>query len=253
MSLCGPRVSDQLVHDFSWVSSCLHQHINIGLDVQTVEGGSPSGFVQVEFQEWLRLRVIPAVREACKKAFVQRRHPAWFVWKLYQEFCAAVGHTPEGENPLFLLSFDSDPRHGMKYNWMKIDHPGFKGRVPDRRDIEFGKPGHIPVDKLKNFVPTAAKVPDAHQFPVESLFARAKTAYYNHLGDNQAPTPAQMWNSIEHAFREVSADSETVQNIFEHGDGNMRLFATKTDTELVLKGKRYYGTDGGWLPEDRRG
>lgn len=231
----------------------LHTCINMKGEVQTIQGEKAAGFVQVEFQEWLRLRVIPAVRAACKKAFVQHGHPAWFVWKVYQDFCDAVGHIPKGEDPLFLLSFDSDPRHGMSHYWLKLDHQGFKGKVPDRRDIEPGKNGHIPVDKHKNYVPTAPKVPDAHQFAVESLFARAKTAYYKHLGDNQAPTPAEMWTSIEHAFRVVSCDSQTVQNCFQHGNDNMLLFAAKRDTELVLKGKRYYGTDGGWLPEDRRG
>ena len=221
-------------------------------NVQTIEGNKAGGFVQVEFQEWLRLRVLPAVRQACKKAFVQHGHPAWFVWKVYQEFCDAVGHIPKGDDPLFLLSFDSDPRHGMRHYWLRFDNPGYKGKLPDRRDIQYGEHGHIPVDKEKNYVPTAPKVPDAHQFAVESLFARAKTAYYQHLGDNQAPTPAEMWASIEHAFR-VVANSETVQNCFQHGNDNMLLFAAKPDTELVLKGKRFYGTDGGWLPEDRRG
>ena len=225
--------------------------------MQTAEGVAPNGFVEVEFQEWLRLRAIPAIRDACKEHFKEHGHPCWFSWKVYQDLCAAVGHVHSGADPLFLLSLDSDPRHGMAYKWLKIDHRKrtgntYKRKLPDRRDIPKGEPGHIPLDKHKNYVPSAPKVPDAHQFPIESLFAAIKKKYHSILGENKHPEPDEMWAAIEQAFREVAGQS-TVQHCFEHGDDNMRLFAADHETEMHLGQWRCLGTNGKWLPKPRRG
>lgn len=207
--------------------------------------------MEVEFQEWLRLRALPAIRKLCRMHFVQHGHPEWFKWKCYQDLCAAVGHRIDAYDPMFFISHDSDSRHGYIDRWLKLDDPTHAGPLPDRRDIPEGQPGHIPLDKHKNYVPTAPRVPDAMQFAIESIFSQVKTAYDAIIGDRTDETAEEMQRAMEEAFRKA-VTPEYVLKCFKHGDGNMRIFAATEDTVVTLKGIDYHGTNGGWLTKDRR-
>ena len=187
--------------------------------------------------------------------FREHGAPEWFNWKCYQDMCAAVGHTlqtGEGVQPMFLISLDSDSRHGMLYHWLKMDDSNYDGPVPDRRDIPPGQPGHIPIDKQKNYVPLAKKVQDSMQFAIESIFASVKRAFSVIAGDRTNLTPAQMWECVQQAFRD-GATPEIVQNCFRHGDENMRIFAATEETVVNIQGQDWKGTNGGWLYSVRRG
>ena len=219
--------------------------------LQNGSGAAPGGFVAVEFQEWFRLRVLPAIQAAARLNFSERNRQDWFKWHVYQELCSAVGHVHTGIEPFFFFSCDSDPRHSLKYYWLKIDDPCFKGKLPERTDIPKGQPGHIPFDPDRNRPPHAPRVPDAIQYPVESLFASVKRRYYSIISEIDDVTPAAMVSTIERAFREV-ATPDIIRNCFEHGEVNMKIFAGEEGDTVRVGPKLYKCTDGGWLPRDRR-
>ena len=221
--------------------------------LQKCGGERPGGFVATEFQEWFRLKALPGIQKAARENFLQYKGPEWFNWSSYASLCAAVGHVHSGNNPFFMISQDSDPRHSMKYWWSKIDAgKEIAGTIIDRRDIPAGQPGHIPIDKVKNYVPTAPKVPDSLQFAIESVFAPVKTRYYTLLHGLQHITPADMVWAMERAFDEV-ATPETVKKCFHHCEENIRIFCGKEDESVRLGGVQYHCTHGNWLPKVRRG
>lgn len=207
----------------------------------------------VEFQEWFRLKALPLIRQASRQHFVQYRGPPWFKWSTYQSLCGAVGHVHSGLDPFFMVSQDADSRHSMRYLWQSIDagKPP-TGPIPDRRDIPSGEEGHIAIDKLKNYVPTAPKVPDSVQFAIESVFAPVKAKYYRLLGGRDDIAPADMVWALETAFAEV-ATPQTIQNCFQHCEDNMLIFRGKEDECVTLGGVKYHCTNGNWLPQCRRG
>lgn len=206
-----------------------------------------------EYQEWFRLRALPEIKKRARENFLQYGHPDWFDWSVYADLCGAVGHIPSGISPFFLVSQDCDPRHTMKYFWACID-AGLRphAHIPDRRDIPEGHKGHIPIDKVKNYVPTAPKVPDAMQFAIESIFAPVKRRYSALLAGYNEVTPANMVWAIERAFEEVATPS-SIKNCFVHCEENMRIFCGKEDETVTVDGTVYHCTHGNWLPKCRRG
>lgn len=228
-------------------------------DVQTCGGERAGGFVANEFQEWFRLRVLPKIREIARQYFREHSKADWFNWSEYLDLCAAVGHKHTGIDPMFLVAQDSDSRHTMKYFKLAKDAKDAKKKgkkkqkhLPDRRDIPAGKEGHIPIDKKKNYLPTAPKVPDAVQFPVESCFAPVKGRYKGSAAAGECVRPCDMARNMEGAFAEC-ATPERIRNCFRHGMENMRIFMGKKNETVTIGDTRYHCTHGGQLPGCRRG
>jgi len=233
-------------------ASCLHIAYTLSL-LQKCGGQHPSGFVATEFQEWFRLKVLPAIKDHAGNCFKKDNSPPWFKWSLYQAACAAVGHTPTRYEPFFLVSQDSDPRHSMSHFWPGIDSAvPPHGSPPDRRLIPRGQVGHIPINKVYNYVPSAPKVPDSVQFAIESLFASVKRRYFTLMLDYPDSTPKEMVDMIRRAFAEV-ATPETIRNCCRHSEENMRIFCGKESDTVTIDGTVYHCTDGNWLPKCRRG
>lgn len=221
--------------------------------MQKCDGARAGGFVATEFQEWFRLRALPEIEKLARRNFVQYGHPEWFDWSVYADLCGSVGHIPSGINPFFLISLDSDPRHSMKHWWPCIDqHLPQRGQIPDRREIKAGLEGHIPIDKVKNYVPTAPKVPDAMQFAIESIFAPVKTRYGEIVKQFDPIRPRDMVWAIKQAFEEV-ATADNIRNCFRHCEENMRIFRGKEDETVTVGDTVYHCTHGNWLPKCRRG
>lgn len=222
------------------------------MTVQTKSRAHANGFVAEEFQEWLRLRVLIRIRQLARQHFRERDHEHWFSWKLYRELCDAVGHDHTGWDPMFLLSLDGDPRHCMK------DYGGYSnisafeaGRYVDRRLIEHGKAGYIPIDPLKNYVPTAHKVPDSLQLPIESFFGPVKRKFKKLQHRRKENSPHLMIEDIREAIKDA-ATPEHIRKCFEHGELCMRVLTGKVDEVVHHKGVAYHCTYGKWLPRALR-
>lgn len=194
--------------------------------------------------------MLPRIRQLARREFVQRGHKRWFIWKLYQDLCAAVGHVHTGMNPMFLISQDSDPRHSM------IDLGGHScvgtlrtGHLPDRRSLKHGEKGYIPVDPIKNYVPTAPKVPDSLKVPIESFFGPVKRTFKKLQHGRKHNSPSLMVKDIRAAI-EKAATPEHIKHCFERGELCMQVFAGKQDEVVHAKGRVYHCTHGKWLPRD---
>lgn len=224
------------------------------ISVQRCGGASPSGLVAVEFQEWFRLRALPAIIEFAREHFHQRSRDEWFHYKDYVKLCRAVGRNPADRfNPMFLVSLDWDSRHSMLHHWPNIDK-GLPQRGPtvDRRDIPVGQPGYIPIDKYINYIPSAPRMADCLQFPIESVFADVKREFRRLVKQNEPTTAAELFALIQQAFA-VAATQQTIQNCFRHAEENMRIFAGLEHETVSINGVKFQCTHGHWLPKCRRG
>lgn len=212
------------------------------------------------------MRALPKIKEFARNNFRERNHAPWFKWKDYCDLCAAVGHEPDDEEPMFLVAQDCDSRHSMKYFWAAIDAKNDKKKqdqpdsdedeeevpCPYRWDIPAYEPGHIPIDKHKNYLPTAPKVPDAVQFPIESCFAPVKRRFRALAHAGQCSTPAEMMAAIERAFEEC-ATVHNIRRCFEHGADNMQIFMGTEQQTVLINHTVHHCTHGGPLPKRRRG
>lgn len=224
--------------------------------MQSCGGARPGGLVATEFQEWLRLRCIPGIRQFCKANFKERGHPPWFSWSAYQRLCGALDRTPSGMEPNFLLSLDADARHTMKHMWPEIDHPTPRGmRAPppaDRRLIPAGEEGHIPLHPVYSYAPSAPRIPDVLQFPIESTFSTVKRAFRAELRACKAPSPRQMVAAMQAGFAR-GATQPSIEQRFVHAEKNMLVFSGQEGSVVELDGVRYHCTGGNWLPAVLRG
>ena len=222
--------------------------------MQSCEGASPAGLVSTEFQEWFRLKALPIMRDLASKHFHPGNRAEWFSFKQYCHFCWAVKKDPYNRHdPMFLVSIDSDSRHTMKHWWPKIDSgQAQRGHAEDRRDIPFGQPGHIPIDKKINYIPTAPRVPDCIQFPIESMFATVKSKFRLLAKAYKVKTAHELNVVIKYAFQ-LAATDELIKNCFRHAEENMRIFSGELEETVTIKGTQFQCTQGNWLPKCRRG
>lgn len=219
--------------------------------VQSASGAAPGGFVATEFQEYMRVRVLPAIRQFARDNFREREHPPWMSWSSYRRLCAAVDRVPSAMDPMFLLSLDADSRHSMKHFWPAIDRPDVPARSlpppPDRRLLPEGSQGYIHIHPEHNYVPSAPRVPDSVQFPIESMFSGVKRAFRAFVRDPEACTAGEMWLGIQAAFQD-SATAESIKRRFEHAEKNMRVFSGVEGQTVQIEGVQYHCTHGNWLP-----
>lgn len=216
--------------------------------MQSCTGARPGGLVAVEFQEWLRCAALPRIRAFARANFSEHGHPAWFSWAAYQRLCAAFDLPPSGMEPRFLLALDADARHSMRHMWPQIDRPRAPPAPPqDRRLIPAGQAGHIPLHPVYNYVPSAPRVPDAIQFPIESVFSGVKVQFRRILRSLPNARARDMVAAMTEAF-ERSATPDSIRHRFEHGERNMRVFCGEDGSVVVIDGVSYHCPYGGWLP-----
>lgn len=212
--------------------------------MQTAGKEAPGGFVADEYQEWLRLRALPKIREAAKQHFRKGKNH-WFNQKAYDRLCADLQFCATGENPMFLLSMDSDSRHSCT----DYHNLGGRGRHMDRRLLPAGTPGYIPMDPIRNKVPSAPKVPDSLQVLFESFFGPVKRHFRRLLKDKEDPSPGEMAAAMRAAFQ-LCAGNGHIHHCFEHGRVCMQVFSGLENEVVEYKSTKYHCTHGKWLPRD---
>ena len=148
---------------------------------------------------------------------------------------------------------DQDPRHSFKDwgNIAEVESP--KPAQPiDRRDLPKGSRGSIDIDKVKNFIPTAPKVPDCIQFPIESLFAPIKGSFKKERLELEEPTPKKLENLMRQAFAKYGTAEACAKN-WAHAWKCMKVFSGRKGEKVMIEGVEYACTDGNWLPKALRG
>lgn len=191
--------------------------------------------------------------------FTERNHPDWFSWSAYTRLCGALDRHPSSMEPQFLLSLDCDSRHSMKHMWPGIDRPApHRTRAskpptpPDRRLIPAGQPGHIPLHPIYNYVPSAPRIPDVLQFPIESTFATVKRDFRATLRGRKSTGARDMVAAMQAAFGR-RATQASIERRFEHAERNVLVFSGQEGSVVDLDGVRYHCTGGNWLPAVLRG
>ena len=232
--------------------------------MQSCGGARPGGLVATEFQEWLRCRALPAIKDFARANFRERRPPEWFSWSAYKRLCAGFDRAPSAMEPQFLLALDADARHTMNDMWpaidarMQIGTPLTQNEPPmqrqDRRLIPTGHPGHIPLHPVYNYTPSAPRVPDAVQFPIESVFSSVKRRFRARMRDLAAARggggvvrSGDMFAAVEASFQE-GATALSIHNRFMHAERNMRVFSGEEGSVVTIDGVTYHCTGGNWLP-----
>lgn len=110
----------------------------------------------------------------------------------------------------------------------------------------------MPLDAVQNRFPSAARMPDTVQSPIESLFATIKREYWRvlaHLGDDSSA-------SMIRAIGEAVSKCATIQRIHRnwlHAENSLRLFGGEVGTTVHIDGGEFHCTDGNWVPGKCRG
>lgn len=230
--------------------------------MQNCCGDKPNGLVAVEVQEWLRLRLLPQIRDKLRPCCRKRGHPEWFQQKVYEKLCAALGRAVSSSDPAFLLAMDWDARHTASYLWEVIDAilenrrhnlppPPNLPKPRDRRSIPKGQEGWIPLD-ANQALPAAARMPDTSQFAIESLFAQIKKCYWTILSNLPDDSPANMVKAINEAF-DKCATPEQIRRNWVHAENSLRVFCGELGTQVEIDGKIFHCTQGNWVPAKCRG
>ena len=159
--------------------------LTFGINVQTIDGKDPSGLTAMEFQEWFRLRALPAMQACADSCFFMKGGDHWFTEQLEQSYQRLVKATQYGSayHRKFLIAHDQDRRHSMLHYPRTVS--GKRGKAFDRRSVPPGQRFHIPADSKRDYIPTAPKVPDCIQSPIEMFFAPVKIRFKQLLAEHR--------------------------------------------------------------------
>ena len=215
--------------------------------MQTKTGAVPTHLCGEEVSEWLRLRVVPAIQKAVAEHFQPNKNE-WFDEAKYQELRQAM-QWPENK-PLFLLSADMDPRHSCTDMWeiRRRKAEGVRpGKQRDRRDLTRGTYGWMDISRMQ-YIPSAPKVPDTIQQPVESFFGTLKTLvrkeYQGKDGNGWRPMVA----AVDKIFQEW-APTDSFAKRWEHACNAIAVFAGEKDDWVQIRRRWIKCTHGGWVPK----
>lgn len=233
------------------------------LDMQNCRGDKPNGLVAVEVQEWVRTRLLTTIHEKLRGCCCKRGHAPWLQYGVYEGLCTSVGREVSSMIPEYLVAMDWDARHTSNYLWEIIDAvvsaraqglppPPHLPKPIDRRLIPKGQEGWIPFDAVHNQFPSAARMPDTVQFPIESLFAQIKRDYWKILATMPDDSPASMVRAIKEAFSKC-ATIDQIQRNWAHAEKSLRVFCGKRNTTVRIDGKDVHCTEGNWVPAKFRG
>ena len=202
----------------------------------------PKGLVGMEFGEWMRLRAIPRMQAATIAHFNSRS--AWFNPAKYKALKDALGWERRGlaNKPCYLLSCDSDSRHYMTDMWEFR-----RTRVRrDRREIPEGEQGWVDIDKCQ-YVPSAPRVPDTIQQPIEAFFGVVKRKAYAAYNKAKGRDWRAMYNAVIQVYEKDVPDLN-IAAFFRHAKIALRVFAGTPDEWVEHRGHIVNCTRGDWVP-----
>lgn len=155
----------------------------------------------------------------------------------------------------FLISHDQDRRHSMLHYPATVS--GKRGKPFDRRTVAGGGSLQIPVDIQKDYIPTAPRVPDCIQCPIEMYFAPIKVYFRKLLAQQRRAGQQSSFQLVaqlaEQAFNEKGG-IERAGSCWQHAvEKALRIFATPYRTWITIDGERVMGVGGNWVPGKYRG
>lgn len=222
-------------------------------NVQTKWSKTPKAFVGEEFSEWLRLRAIPAMQQAAHENFRAGKHD-WFDDFKYKQMQDALGMA--GDRACYMLSLDCDGRHACSDFWGLRDATarkvkGYKMR--DRRDIPQGERGWIDMG-THQLVPSAKRVPDTIQQPIECFFGVIKRKVRCVYQDDPQNGWQAMLRAINSVFNSDWCRGLTFERYWDHAEVALRVFSGLRHEQVQIGLIKYAKcTHGGWVPAELAG
>lgn len=219
--------------------------------MQTLEGKTPCGHNAFEYQEWRRLRVHHACATAVNRYFkVGAEGAEWFtseVAKQYDEIKKQLQWNERRDGPFFLISNDQDRRH----SWRDMERHQLAEPYTDRTTLARGERGHISFNRVKQELPTAMRVPDCIQSPVEMIMGITKVEIHKRMAVVREADSFVIAQLIRDVFAE-KVTPELVQKCWEHGVRAIRVFCGQLDEHIMISiGQRQVKVlcvRGGWVP-----
>ena len=225
--------------------------------MQTKQGEDPLHLVSEEFSEWMRLRAIPAMNRAAELHFVPGRH-TWFSGAKYNKLKQALDWP--AEKPCFLISQDNDNRHQFTDMWYvreqqrknakKRDGKRHSVKRRDRRDLAPKQRGWVDLDR-RQYVPSAPKVPDCIQQPIECFFGGLKRRFREHykLKENG-------WRSMVESILyvwETWAEKQELHKYWRHAKTALKVFSGLPNETVTVGNREVLCTPGDWVQRSVRG
>jgi hypothetical protein len=213
----------------------------------------------MEFQEWFRLRAIPAMQACADGSFFRKPGDKdhWFtgaVEESYQRLVTATKYQSACHRK-FLISHDQDSRHSMLH--YPVTAGGKRGRPYDRRTVARGQRFHIPVNPITDYVPTAPRVPDCIQSPIEMYFAPIKARFRQLLTEHRKQGQQSSFQVVvelaQQAFRDKGG-AERAGRCWRHAvEKALPIFATPYKKWITVDGDKVMGVGGNWVPKKYSG
>lgn len=223
--------------------------------LQRKDGADPAGLVGTEVQEWWKWVLLPACKRAAELYFNSATNPLWTDedTKLYKQLMKMVGWNAREWGAFFMLLGDKDVRH----TWLSHAIYRLHGQEVDRSTLP---PTHSLYIRFKRDVqeaPSAPKVPDTIQQPIELCYShvkpdvkKRKVAFMRQHG--RQPTGYELADMTVTSCKAKITPALTHAN-FRHAETSINVFKGHPGQSVqYVKGTKPWTvqcTDGGWVPK----
>lgn len=235
------------------LSNICSRQTNNTFCLQTKAGRTPEGHCCHEFQEYLRLVVIPKCQLLAFKFSHGKVSACYNRLKSDLDWC-------EEDGPCFMLALDKDRRHSMSdmQHWRFTKNGTGTGELRDRRELDKTVQGWIALTK-KQIVPAAPKQCDTIQAPVEMVMSQLKREARKVLPPVGQRDGMMLCKAVVKAAKGLTA--ENVWAYWEHAKKAIQVWSSLGGEmhEIWLSRNNYTepyyfkGTHGGLVPKLLRG
>lgn len=157
----------------------------------------------------------------------------------------------------YLVGMDRDRRHSWTdFRSYRSERAATgRGKKRDRRLVEYGQGDHIQFQE-RQLIPSAARVPDTIQQPVESCIGWIKRRVRCMTRGDRTLTYEKMRASIVTACEELN-NSGNIKKFWDHSCKAIAVFAAEKNQKVKVnvrgKDQTFRGTQGGWVSKKLSG
>jgi hypothetical protein len=222
--------------------------------MQTKADQTPEGFIAQEFQEWMRLIVIPRC-QGLAAYFNSPRHK-----KCYDRLQRDLDWDEQHDGACYMLALDKDKRHTMTdmQHYRYTRRGTGKGELRDRRTLDINTWGWMQLSE-KQVVPAGPKQCDTVQQPVELVMSQVKREARKLLPLVGTRTGSMLIEAVNAAAEKVTV--ENVASYWRHAKKAIQVWSAR-DSEVVnvwlsrnnyKEAYQFMGTHGGIVHKELRG
>lgn len=224
-------------------------------DVQRKDGMDAHGLVGTEVQEWWKWELFPACQRAADLYFNNSATNGNWTdhdTKMYNQITKMVGWNTREWGMFWMLLGDHDVRH----TWFAHVLWRLHGENVDRTTLPKTHRLYIAFNRAVQEAPSAPKVPDCIQQPIELVYSKVKPAvkamkkaFFESEG--RQPTSYELADMSVRASKE-KITPELASACFRHAETSIKVFSGRTDqTVKYQRGAKEWEvhcTAGGLVP-----